>query len=122
MTERILFKVNKLPVHQNVVYLTKEEAKACPRGDMLLVQNDETGLIYNAAFNPDIMTYNENYQNEQACSPAFQKHLKQVISIIHQHFHSKFIVEVGCGKGWFLDMLREQGFKRRDFLSSPCTE
>ena len=98
MTERILFKVNKLPVHQNVVYLTKEEAKACPRGDMLLVQNDETGLIYNAAFNPDIMTYDENYQNEQACSPAFQKHLKQVISIIHQHFHSKFIVEVGCGK------------------------
>jgi len=106
----MIFKAQDLPIHQNVIYSTVEEAIACPRGNISLVQDDETGLIYNADFNPTAMTYNEDYQNEQAFSLTFQKHLDQVVSIIGKIFYKMNIVEIGCGKGWFLELLRGHGF------------
>jgi SAM-dependent methyltransferase len=57
------------------------------------------------------MTFDANYQNEQSHSPTFQSHLEQVLSIIDRHFQGRKLVEIGCGKGYFMQLLRDRGFE-----------
>jgi len=110
MTQRIIFEISGLPVLQNRVYNTPEEAIDCPTGDVLLVQDQESGIIFNAAFQPEKVVYDKNYQNEQGCSAVFTRHLNEVARIIESHAFSKTILEVGCGKGTFTEMLRARGW------------
>ena len=106
--ERELYNVDQLPVFQNRMYESAEVAQSCPRGDVRLVQNLCTGLIYNAAFRPELMNYDANYQNEQAVSPLFKQHLESVAEIIERTIGREALIEVGCGKGTFLEMLTER--------------
>lgn len=108
--ERELYKIDQLPIFQNRMYDTETEAKACPKGNIRLVESLETGLIYNAAFNPKAMLYDAHYQNEQAFSPLFQQYLDSVAKIIERTMGQDHLVEVGCGKGYFLETLLKGGF------------
>jgi hypothetical protein len=107
---RLLYQQTQFPIFQNRMYDTQAQAQACPKGDVQLVEDQRTGLVYNAAFQPELMTYDANYQNEQAVSPFFQEHLESVSNIIDRGMGREAIVEVGCGKGFFLEMLLEKGF------------
>jgi len=106
---RELFRIENLPTLQNRVYPTAQEAIECPLGNIILVQDSKTGLIFNKAFNPRLLVYDRNYQNEQAHSPSFQSHLEQVTKIIERNSKNKTLIEIGCGKGRFLEMLRQRG-------------
>lgn len=108
--ERELYRAEQLPIFQNRMYQSVKAARECPRGDIRLVQNRATGLIYNADFHPKLMTYDASYQNEQAVSPQFQKHLDAVVQIVERAMGRAGLVEVGCGKGYFLEVLSECGF------------
>ncbi|WP_341743525.1 class I SAM-dependent methyltransferase [Azonexus hydrophilus] len=110
-----LYRVAQLPIFQNRMYDTAEEARTCPKGDMLLVEDLRTGLVYNAAFRPELMVYDKCYQNEQACSRLFQQHLEKVACIIDQRIGREQIVEIGCGKGHFLETLLAKGFDINGF-------
>lgn len=103
---RELFRASGLPVLQNRTFANASEAKASQKGDVVLVQDESTGLIFNDAFDPSLLLYDSNYQNEQACSSVFQKHLDDVATIIARHFKGQQLIEVGCGKGYFLEHLR----------------
>lgn len=107
---REIYRIDQLPIFQNRMYDSKEEAINCPKGNIRLVENLETGLIYNDAFFPELMIYDGDYQNEQAVSPLFQHHLKVVATAIEQSIGKVNLVEVGCGKGYFLEMLLAKGF------------
>ena len=107
---RLLYQQEQFPIFQNRMYDSEAEAKACPKGDVQLVEDQRTGLVYNAAFLPELMAYDSNYQNEQALSLLFQEHLESVSSIIDRCMGRDSIVEVGCGKGFFLEMLLGKGF------------
>lgn len=107
---RELYRVEQLPVFQNRMFASAEEAKQCVTGDVVLVQDQQTGLIFNQAFCPELMQYDANYQNEQAVSPMFRAHLGEVSEFITKHFHEHTLIEVGCGKGFFLEHLHELGF------------
>jgi len=111
MNYQELFRAEQLPVFQNKIFNTKAEALACKKGDILLVQDNNTGLIFNAAFDPNLLVYDTDYQNEQACSVAFQHHLDDVKIIIANHFINKKLIEIGCGKGYFLEQLRQSGYQ-----------
>jgi hypothetical protein len=56
------------------------------------------------------MRYDSNYNNEQANSFFFQRHLTAVKEIIGRELGQQELVEVGCGKGFFLEMLLAGGF------------
>ena len=109
--EKKLYQLNGLPVLQNKMFSSAIDAENCITGDMQLVQNLETGLIYNKAFRPELVTYDEDYQNEQAVSISFQNHLDDVAALIKENFHDSTLIEVGCGKGYFLEHLQKLGFK-----------
>lgn len=107
---RALYQASSFPVFQNRVFDSAEEARQCARGDVFLVQDESSGLIHNRAFCPDAIVYDANYHNEQALSAAFRAHLESVAGIIRKHFANSALIEVGCGKAWFLEMLQGSGF------------
>jgi hypothetical protein len=111
----VLYEQRDFPLFQNRTYESAQAARGCPRGDIRLVQNVGTGLIYNQAFRPDAMQYDRHYQNEQALSPAFQRHLAEVATIVVTHLGRDRLVEVGCGKGYFLELLLSSGLDARGF-------
>ena len=45
-TLREIYRVDQLPVFQNKMFRSATEAIACTRGDLILVQDLMTGLIY----------------------------------------------------------------------------
>jgi len=107
---RELYSIDQLPIFQNRMYDTEAEATKCPKGDIRLVEDLQTGLVYNASFRPELMVYDEHYQNEQAVSPLFQEHLESVAKIVERTMGRHDLVEVGCGKGYFLELLLQHGF------------
>lgn len=106
-----LYRAEQLPVFQNRMFRTAEAAQNCVKGDLVLVRDLETGLIYNQAFQPERMQYDADYQNEQAVSAVFRSHLDEVSAIVRKHFAGRTLIEVGCGKGYFLQHLLAQGFQ-----------
>lgn len=112
---REIYRAEQLPVFQNRMFHSEEEGINCVKGDVVLVQDLETGLIFNQAFNPDLMQYDTDYQNEQALSAVFQQHLQNISEIIQTHFYHYTLIEVGCGKGYFLEQLQQLGFQITGF-------
>ena len=113
MSERELMRLDSVPVYQNKMFDTAEAARACPHGDVVLAQNLGSGLVYNRAFDPDKLNYDDSYQNEQNHSPAFQTHVSQVLEKVASRFTGMSILEIGCGKGAFLELLRASGHDAR---------
>lgn len=107
--QTLLYEGLDFPIFQNRMYDSPEAARACPRGDIRLVQDGSSGLIYNAAFRSELMTYDEDYQNEQAHSPSFKSHLEEVAVIVERRLGCTGLVEVGCGKAYFLELLQSRG-------------
>jgi hypothetical protein len=97
------------------MYGTVEEAQACPTGDIDLVEDLQSGLVCNAAFRPELMQYDKHYQNEQAVSGSFRDHLAAVCDIVGRTLGKQHIVEVGCGKGYFLNLLHGMGVDATGF-------
>lgn len=110
MNIKKIYSTKELPIFQNLMFNSKTEAVNCRKGDIELVRDLDSGLIFNRSFQPELMEYNPDYQNEQAVSPFFQKHLHDVSTIIRNNFQNHKLIEVGCGKGYFLNELLSQGW------------
>lgn len=106
---RLLYEQNDFPVFQNRMYATAEEAQNCPRGNIRIVEDLSSGLVRNDAFDPNLVDYDSEYQNEQANSLPFRQHLDWAVDLIADKIGLDDLVEVGCGKGTFLEMLAERG-------------
>ncbi len=106
---KLLYQASEFPVFQNRMYDTEEEAQSCPRGQITIVEDLTTGLVSNASFDPDLLVYDAAYQNEQANSAPFRSHLYWVADLVFQSMEPASLIEVGCGKGSFLDILSDRG-------------
>ncbi len=109
MTHRALYRQGRLPIFQNRMYDSPEAGRDCPKGDMLLVEDMETGLVHNAHFDARLLDYDGAYQNEQGHSPLFKAHMEAVADLIEARMGRERLVEVGCGKGTFLELLLARG-------------
>lgn len=107
--EALLFEQRELPTFQNRLHDTADAARSCPRGDVRLIQNLTTGLIYNSAFQPSEMIYDEGYDAVQDCSPTYMSHLNDVANIVESALGCEEILEIGCGKAYFLELLQSRG-------------
>jgi hypothetical protein len=105
-----VFKQTNVPVFQNKVYPSYEMAIMAEKGEVDLVQSLISGFVFNNSFKPHIMNYDVHYQNEQANSEVFKKHLLFVLELLKSlGIENKKVVEVGCGKGIFFDMMLNEG-------------
>jgi hypothetical protein len=105
-----IYSALELPVFQNRMFQSANDARHCIRGDVNLVRDLRTGLIFNKTFRPELMRYDTQYQNEQALSAVFREHLSCVLALIDKHLRGGSLIEVGCGKGHFLEQLQGSGF------------
>ncbi len=106
-----LYAAMNVPAFQNKAYPTKEIAESVPCGNISLYFCEDCGFVWNAAFDPSLLEYDEHYQNEQGYSPMFQSHLQNVCDILLPSLsHESHVVEIGCGKATFLMKLGELGY------------
>jgi hypothetical protein len=107
---RLVFRQARVPVFQNKVYPSSAEALNAVTGEVELLQSNTSGFIFNSRFNPDLMVYDENYQNEQSNSGVFQNHLSSVLDLLQCFgIDGKKVVEIGSGKGVFFEMMLKKG-------------
>lgn len=106
---KLIYQQNNFPIFQNRMYESAQAGKNCTKGDIRLVQDTTTGLVFNDAFRPELMIYDAAYQNEQGLSTYFRRHLDLVANIVERHLGKECIVEIGCGKGFFLELLFNRG-------------
>jgi hypothetical protein len=107
---RFLYEQQLVPVFQNKVYNSREEAEKALKGKVELVQSPVSGFVYNRLFQPDLMVYDINYQNEQSNSQVFKDHLQSVLDLlISRGIKEKKVVEIGCGKGVLFEMMLQNG-------------
>lgn len=97
----------QVPVHQNVVFREQSAAVAIERGNLELVVCSDCGFVFNAAFELAKVCYGADYDNTQICSPFFENYVDDLVTYLltEKGLRNSSIVEVGCGKGYFLRKL-----------------
>jgi hypothetical protein len=98
---------NGVPVHQNLVFRTQEQALRIRRGDLVLEACSDCGFVFNSAFDPALLEYGQEYDATQLSSPVFQEYVAGLVRhlIDERHVRNANIIEVGCGRGAFLRAL-----------------
>ena len=100
-----------VPVHQNLLMSSRQQARDIVRGDLAMTACAACGFVFNAAFDPGLLSYGESYDNIQGCSSSFQQHLDDLVALLidKKGVRGKQVVEVGCGQGQFLQRLVQDG-------------
>ena len=107
----LIYKVSGVPIFQNKSYPSAELAKVSPSRDIALLVCCNCGFIFNSSFDNSVMNYDSDYHNEQNFSDMFVNHMDSVIDIfVSSGYANKSVVEIGCGKGQFIEMLQNRGF------------
>ncbi|MGH7495308.1 MAG: class I SAM-dependent methyltransferase [bacterium] len=103
-----------VPIHCNLLWSSRDEAARAARGDIRLGFCHDCGHVFNLAFNPAAMSYDQAYENSLHFSPRFQEYAEALANrLIHRYnLHDKQILEIGCGRGDFLNLLCELGENR----------
>ena len=107
----LFLEIEQVPVFCNVLWPTRKEALEAGRGDLRLGFCETCGHIFNYAFNPDLLAYNQAYENSLHFSPRFQQYVEALADrlISTYNLRGKRAIDVGCGKGDFLELLCAKG-------------
>lgn len=98
---------DQVPANQNLVIASFSKALNISKGKLSLHKCRFCGFVFNGAFDPSLLQYGEFYDNTQDQSPLFQRHLAALVAelIEKKGFQNHQIIEIGCGKGRFLESL-----------------
>ncbi len=93
----LVIEIPDLPVHIGSLWSSAEAARACPRGDIAWSYCKACGLIFNAAFDPELMEYAQDYDNSLESSPVFMNYLSELArDLIERHaLRDKTVIEIG---------------------------
>lgn len=99
-----LFNISSVPVFSCELQPRKADVYGVAKGDIVLAQAADTGLIHNRAFDPATQVFSPMYEPSQASSPRFQAYVKQAAGHLLDQLAGRpgLIVEVGSGDGAFL--------------------
>ena len=99
---------SRVPIAQNFILPTVEEALNCPVGALDMQRCTVCGFVWNAAFDSTLMVYDATYDNDQNFSDRFVDHIGQVAARIEREIDADQtinLVEVGCGQGAFMGLM-----------------
>lgn len=95
----------EMPILMNRIYPTSEAGRAAARGPLEFVACQGCGFTWNRAFDPGLIVYDEEYENDQTFSQAFREHMEarahDVVASIDAAEPIHYL-EVGCGQGRFI--------------------
>ncbi len=104
-----------VPILLNRLYATRDAARAVPLGRIDLVSCEDCGFTSNIAFDPDLIVYDEAYENDQAYSQAFAAHVEARARAVVQSISGDGpidILEIGCGQAKFIAEMAQQAGAR----------
>jgi 2-polyprenyl-3-methyl-5-hydroxy-6-metoxy-1,4-benzoquinol methylase len=106
---RILKQLN-VPANQNLVYQDENLARNAVVGDLDIYCDDDTGFIYNRAFDINKLDYSPKYDSNPYHSPYFKAYIDTQTEWLQKNYipSDASIVEVGCGKGFYLKQVAEK--------------
>ena len=79
-------------------------------GKFKLKRHKKLQFVENVLFQPNKIRYNRTYQNDQSNSEVFCLHMKKIYQKVKNKFpKGSKLVEVGCGKGKFLEIVNHDG-------------
>ena len=95
-----------VPIIMNRIYATSAEARAAKRGPLALAGCTDCGFVWNTAFDPELIVYDGEYENDQTFSPSFARHFEQrardIVAAVAEDEPLDFL-EVGSGQGRFIE-------------------
>ena len=99
-----------IPRFTNNAYESQLEALSAPTSKFELKENISYKYFFNCLY--EDLKYDENlYQNSQNCSSKFIQHLNQIGQEIKKEVSlDSHVIEIGCGKGDFIQLLFKLGF------------
>jgi SAM-dependent methyltransferase len=105
------YEVKDVPVHSVLLVRTKEDAINFKKRDIKLGYCENCGFISNIIFDPTVHDYSSEYEETQGFSGTFNKfHKKLAEDLIEKYdLRKKTVIEIGCGKGDFLNLICEIG-------------
>ena len=108
---RPFYEVDGVPTNSCLLFETEAEARAWPRGRIVLGFCAACGFIYNMAFEQSSTEYSGRYEETQGFSPTFSKFHRDLAARFLERYdlRGKRVLELGCGKGEFLLLLAEFG-------------
>jgi SAM-dependent methyltransferase len=111
-----------IPVHATIVLESREEALQHPTGDMELAWCRSCGFISNTRFDDRLLDYAGRHEESQGFSPRFQKFAKELARrwIDRYDLAGKTVLEIGCGKGYFLELMVSEGVGRGIGVDPGC--
>ncbi len=111
---RPFFSLERVPVHCNVQYQSREAACAAPLADVDLALCPHCGHVFNRSFDPSRVEYDARYENSLHFSPLFDAYAREVAAALVEKYdlRDKLILEIGSGKGEFLRLICELGGNR----------
>ena len=106
--------LGNVPVQCTAMFANAEDGRRAVTGPIRLRLCTRCGAATNAAFEPDLVAYDGDYENSQLFSPVFRTYAEELVArLVDDHgIRDRHVVEVGSGKGEFLAMLAEAGGNR----------
>ncbi len=106
-----IIKIDSVPIFNNILLESFEDAINIPRGDIDLSICHNCGHFFNSAFLPHLIDYTHKYENSLHFSPRFRKYADDLIEDLVEEYdlRGKRIVEIGCGQGDFLKSICHKG-------------
>jgi hypothetical protein len=100
-----------VPVLVGTLWPTQHEALAAPMGEIELALCGHCGLIFNQAYDPARIAYAPGYEISLDHSPVYQAYVQETAVRLLETYkvRHKQIVELGCGKGYFLKTICRLG-------------
>lgn len=99
------------PVFCNVLFQNRTDAINAVTGDISLCFCNRCGHSFNANYDSSLMTYNQSYDNTLHYSKRFREYVNRLVKnlVDTYHIHDKDIIDIGCGKGDFLELICDYG-------------
>jgi len=109
-TETLLH-LGSVPVVANELYDTASEAVQAAKGEMTIVHCKHCHHFFNSSFDASLVSYSSNYETSLHYSEVFQAYTANVVKKLTADYGvtNARILEVGCGRGDFLNQLCEAG-------------
>lgn len=109
-----VLKLDQVPVLCNQLWPDAATARAARMGEIELVLCPTCGTIWNRAFEPARLAYAPGYENALHFSPSFRAFAEALAAdlVARHRLAGAQVVEIGCGDGYFLDLMAKHGVAR----------